>query len=148
MNTEDKELFEFDESKHMLNLDFYLHRAIIKWQDALEASIKQDGKGLETGLTVRSLEANMVEGIAKAKNTVHWDKEELPDKKDKNYDRAVKNNKEAEAFQKRYEAYKKQIEKNAEMPKNVKNVKLADFKVFEILNVISKGTSKTGKVIV
>lgn len=147
-DVDDKEsdVFELTDSEYILNLEFYLHRSILKWQDALEAAIRQ-GNDIETGLTNRGLAGDMVEGIAKAKGIIHWEELPIPDKKDKHRDTVVKNNEEAKEFKGCYEQFKKEIDK-LEISQNVKNVKLSDFKVFEVLKTISKNSTKRGNVIV
>jgi len=141
----DDETFELDDSKHVLNLDYYLHRSIVKWQDALESAIKL-GK-LEDGLVSRGLAAEMVVGCAVAKGLVHWEKQDVPAESDKSYNVVIGNNKDAEEFEKKFNDFKADIEKNVD-DKNICTVRIADFKVFEILKNINKSASKHGKVII
>jgi len=144
-DVDDDENFEIDDSEHVLNLGFYLHRSIMKWQDSLEAAIKL-GK-IEDGLISRGLSAEMVVGCAKAKGLIHWDIEEIPDHKDKNYDTILKNNKEAEVFKKKLKEFTESINSSV-IDENIRTVRIADFKVFEILKCINKAGSKKGRVIV
>lgn len=143
---EESDVFELTDSEHVLNLEFYLHRSILKWQDALESALKQE-KDIETGLINRGLAGDMVEGIARAKGIVHWEKKPVPEKQDRHKETVIKNNKEAEDFKEKYDAFKEEIEKS-EIQQNIKKVKLSDFKVFEILKMISKSSTKKGTVIV
>lgn len=146
-NTElEGDIFELGDSEHVLNLDFYLHRSILKWQDAIESALKQE-KNIETGLINRGLAGDMVVGIAKAKNLIHWDEQPVPEKEDKHRANIIKFNEEAKDFNKRYDAFKKNINEQR-IDENIKKVKLADFKVFEILLSISKSSTKKGTVIV
>lgn len=140
------EIFELTDSEHILNLDFYLHRAILKWQDALESALKHE-KDIDAGLISRGLAGDMVEGIAKAKGLVHWEKQPVPKEEGKKKDAVVKNNQEAEDFQKRFKEFKDEIGKSSIEP-NIKRVKYADFKVFEVLKKISKSSTKKGTLIV
>lgn len=142
----DDTIFELTESEHILNLDFYLHRAILKWQDALDSALRHE-KDIDTGLVNRGLAGDMVEGIAKAKGLVHWEKEPIPEKEGKKRDAAIKNNKESEEFKEKYKEFKDEIEKT-DTPKNIKNAKISDYKVFEILKTISKSSTKKGTVII
>jgi len=143
---EKEDIFELTESEHVLNLEFYLHRAILKWQDALESAFKQE-KDIETGLVNRGLAGDMVEGIAKAKGLVHWDEEPVPEKQSRRRDTIIKNNQEAKEFQEKFKKFKDEIEK-LNVSKNIKNVKISDYKVFEILTKISKTATKKGTIIV
>jgi len=143
----DEKVFELTDSEHVLNLEFYLHRAFLKWQDALESALKQ-GSNIETGLVNRGLAGDMVEGIAIAKGLVNWEKQPVPKDEGKQRDRILKQNKEAEKFQKIFDEFKKSIESDPNLSKNIKNVKISDFKVFEILKTISKSATKKGTVIV
>lgn len=140
------EIFELTDSEHILNLDFYLHRAILKWQDALESALKHE-KDIEAGLISRGLAGDMIEGIAKAKGLVHWDKVLVPEEEGKAKESVIKNNKEAEDFQKRFKVFKDEIEKSS-IESNIKRVKYADFKVFEVLKKIAKSSTKKGTLIV
>lgn len=149
--TEEKKTFEFEDSDQVLNLDFYIHRSIVRWQDALEKAIIQ-GK-IEDGLVARGLAADMVCGCATAKNLIHWEKQEVPSqtddgKKVKKRDKILKENKEAEDFQVRLTEFTAEIEKQEISDKKIKEVKIADFKVYEVLKKINIGASKKGKVII
>lgn len=148
---EDKNVFEFEESDQVLNLDFYIHRSIMRWQDALEKAIIQ-GK-IEDGLVARGLAAEMVCGCATAKKLIHWEKQDVPEEKDdkkkqKKREKIIKENEEAEDFQKRFKDFKSEMEKQNINNKNIKEVKIADFKVYEVLKRINIGASKKGKVII
>lgn len=145
----DGDVFELTDSEHVLNLEFYLHRAILKWQDALESALRQGNEqGIGTGLTNRGLAGDMVVGIAEAKGIIHWKREPVPAKDDKHKKKAIENNKEAEKFKTEYDKFKADLEKDAEMPKDIRKAKLADYKVFEVLKKISKSSTKKGTVIV
>jgi len=145
---EDKkeDVFELSDSEHILNLEFYLHRSILKWQDALESALRQ-GKDIETGLINRGLAGDMVEGIAKAKSIVHWEKQTVPKEDGKHKESIIKFNEEAKAFNERYEKFKKEVEKMT-IAGNIKKVKCSDFKVFAVLKKISESSTKKGTVIV
>lgn len=146
MPEEDKEVFEFEDSEQVLNLDFYIHRSIMRWQDALEKAIIQ-GK-IEDGLVARGLAADMVCGCANAKKLIHWEKEEVPSEEGKKRERILKNNQEADEFQAKFKAFKDELEKQEISDKKIKEVKIADFKVYEVLKKINIGASKKGKVII
>lgn len=146
MQENEPEVFELSDSEHVLNLEFYLHRAILKWQDALETALKQD-QDINAGLVNRGLAGDMVEGIAKARGIVHWETIDVPEEKGKHKDMIIKNNAESELFQKKYDLFKKEID-DSNLDKNIQNVKLSDFRVFEILKSISLNSTKKGTVIV
>jgi len=146
MKENEPEVFELSDSEHVLNLEFYLHRAILKWQDALETALKQD-QNIDAGLVIRGLAGDMVEGIARSKGIVHWEKMDVPEAKGKHRDLIIKNNLEAEIFQTKLDSFKKEIEA-LNLDKNIQNVKLSDFKVFEILRSINISATKKGTVIV
>jgi len=137
--------FELDDSEMVLNLDFYLHRSIIKWQDALESAIRE-GK-VEDGLISRGLAADMVYGCALAKKLIHWEEMPVPDNDEKKREAALKNNKEAKEYQDALRKYSDEIAKKI-TDKKIQDVKIADFRVFEILKAINKNASKKGKVII
>lgn len=143
---EEKDVFEFEESEQVLNLDFYIHRSIMRWQDALEKAIIQ-GK-IEDGLIARGLAAEMVVGCAKAKRLINWEKQEVPEGEGKKKEKIIKNNQEAEEYKKQFEEFKKELEKQNISDTKIKEVRLADFKVYEVLKKINIGASKKGKVII
>lgn len=143
---EEREVFEFEESEQVLNLDFYIHRSIMRWQDALEKAIIQ-GK-IEDGLVARGLAAEMVVGCATAKQLIHWEKQEIPEEDGKKKDKILKDNQEAEEFKKKFDEFKKEINKQEFSDKKIKDVRISDFKVYEVLKKINIGASKKGKVII
>lgn len=146
--TDDKlgDVFELTDSEYILNLEFYLHRGIIKWQDALESALKQ-GKDIDAGLINRGLAGDMVEGIAKAKNIVHWEEIAVPEKDDKHRQNVIRFNAEAKEFNERFAKFKKDLEEK-KLSKNIETCKISDYKVFEVLKTISKNSTKKGTVIV
>lgn len=148
MKGDEKEgdIFELTDSEHILNLDFYLHRAILKWQDALESALKQ-GENIDTGLINRGLAGDMVEGIAKAMDLVHWEEQPEPEEEGKQKEKINKWNKEAKEFQEKYKKFKDEIYK-MDIPSNIKKVKCSDFKVFEVMKKIAKKSTKKGTIIV
>lgn len=143
---EEKETFEFEESEQILNIDFYIHRAIMRWQDALEKSIIQ-GK-INDGLIARGLAAEMVVGCANAKQLIHWEKEDVPEQEGKEKDKIIRNNKEADDFLKRFDLFKVDLDKQDFSDKQIKEVRISDFKVYEVLKKINIGATKKGKVII
>lgn len=144
-------VFELKDSEYILNIEFYLHRAILKWEDALEAALKSE-KGIDVGLTNRGLAGDMIIGIAKAKGVVHWDKQEITDDMDPKTKKEIESqNKEAEKFRKSFKIFLDDLLKkveDGEISTNIKNVKKTDYQVYYILNSINKKGSKQGKVIV
>ena len=142
----ESEVFELTDSEYILNLEFYLHRAILKWQDALESALRQ-GKDIDTGIINRGLAGDMVEGIAKAKGIIHWDIMPVPEKENKHKENVIIYNAEAKEFNERFESFKKDIDK-MNISKNIQKVKISDYKVFEVLKTISKSSTKKGTVIV
>lgn len=143
-NDEHKDVFELTDSEYILNLEFYLHRAILKWQDALESALRQD-KAIDIGLVNRKLCGDMIEGIARAKGLIHWDV--LPVIEGKTKDIVIENNLEAEEFKKKLNSLIEELD-TTNLPNNIKQVQINDFKVFEILTKISKTSTKKGTVIV
>lgn len=140
-------VFELKDSEYILNIEFYLHRAFLKWEDALESALKSE-KGIDTGLTNRFLAGDMIIGIAKAKGIVHWDVTPItPDMDKKKREETESNNEEAEKFNKKFEDFKK-IWNDKIVSENMKSVKITDFQVYEILRSINKSSTKQGKVIV
>lgn len=144
---EEGDVFELSDSEYVLNLNFYLHRAILKWQDALESALRQENKNIEVGLTNRGLAGDMVVGIAEAKGLIHWDEQVVPEKDDKHKQNIIKFNEEAKDFKECYEKFKEELA-SQEIPGNIKKVKLSDFKVFMVLKTISKSSTKKGPVVV
>lgn len=140
------DIFELTDSDVILNLEFYLHRSIVKWQDALEIALRQ-GENISSGLTNRGLAGDMVEGIAKAKGLIHWEKQDVPEKEGKHRNNIIRLNEQAESFQSRFKEFKKSLE-GSEIDNAIKKVKISDFKVYEVLNTISKSSTKRGTIIV
>lgn len=144
-----KETFELDDSKNILSLDRYMHEAIEIWLHVLITAIKEgQPNSLEIGLIAQSISANRVQGCATAKGLIHWEKQDLPEKKDKHYDAVVKYNEEAEAYNKKYDAFKKSLEDAKIADKKIVEARIGDFKVFEVLKSIEKSSTKQGKVII
>lgn len=144
-----KETFELDDSKNILSLDRYLHESIELWLHALTTAIKEGHQNsLEIGLVAQSIAANRVEGCAAAKKLIHWEKEDLPEKHDKHYDAIVRHNLESENYQKKLKNFKEGIEKLQIVDTKIKEARIGDFKVFEILKAIEKSSTKQGKVII
>ncbi len=144
-----KETFELDDSKNILSLDRYLHESIMLWLHALTTAIKEGHpKSLEIGLVSQSIAASRVEGCAAAKRLIHWEEQDLPEKKDKSYEVTVRHNAEAAEYQKKLEKFKTEL-KTAEIPdKKIVEARIGDFKVFEVLKAIEKSSTKQGKVII
>lgn len=149
--TDGKETFELDDSKNILSLDKFLDESIKIWLYALTTAIKE-GQGrqesLNVGLICQSIAANRVEGIADAKNLIHWKKQALPEKKDKHYDAVVRYNKEAAAYDEKFKDFKKVLEEAKIEDKKIIEARIGDFKVFEVMRAIEKSSTKTGKVII
>lgn len=147
----ENELTELSDSEHSLSLDHFLHRAIIRWQDAMESALKastnSSGEAIDAGIRNRVIAGEMVVSVAKAKGVVHWDV--LPESTDPTINKIIKkNNEEAKKFQKRLEEFKDEIEKQGSIEKNMKNMKITDFKVEEILKSIAGTGEKHGTLIV
>jgi len=141
------EVFELNDSEQVLNLEFYLHRSILKWQDALEAALRQ-GEKIDAGLVNRALAGDMIEGVAKAKKIVHWEEVPIPkNSKGKQKENILRFNEEARDFQKRLNEFEAEVKKLS-IPDNIKSVKISDFKVFEVLKALSDKSTKKGTVIV
>lgn len=118
----DSRFTEIEATENILNLDYYLHRAIIKWQDSLDIGIRQ-GK-INDGLVARYLNAEMAVICASAKGLICWESDET--------------------FQKELEAFKKALD---ETDKNIRKTNIADFKIKKIMVVLNEHKIKDGKVV-
>lgn len=142
---EDK-IFELTDSDYILNLDYYLHSAIMDWLKALPSTLKA-GQDLDVALTVKSLAAEDMARFAKSKKLIHVEEKKLTDETGKAKDKILENNKKAKEYQEKFNQYKKDLETRG-LAKNVRNAKLSSFPVDFILDAIQDQSTKRGKVIV
>lgn len=148
----DEGFTELDIGEHVLSIDYYLHRAILKWQDSLELGIRQ-GK-MDEGLTARVLAASIAQGCAEAKGVIHWDEKAVPvtteelsveDRKsfDSRKKQIEKDNVEAREFRARLAEFKGGLETTDDL---MGKTLVADFKVIEILKAINANRTKDGRI--
>lgn len=144
-----KETFELDDSKNILSLDRYLHESIELWLHALTTAIKEGHENsLSIGLVSQSIAASRVEGIATAKRLIHWEKQDLPAEGDKRYIAVVRHNEESTRYQEKLKMFESDLDGAQITDKKIKEARIGDFKVFEVLKAIEKSSTKQGKVII
>jgi len=123
-DNKDKDIFtEIEGSEYILNLNFYLHTALLEALKALGNGIKQDK--VKEGLLNLTLSVSQAEGIAKAKNLLDFSDGE---------------------YKERLQEFKASMDSSES--KLIQDAQIANFKLIQIMKCLDDHQIKHGKLII